>query len=69
MGRESHVMESAMDTGRSPGPDPAQDHVHDLADEVVGQRQVTEQQPVLGGPEEQVEHHLPVHRQRTAHAS
>src|ERR1019366_4761471 len=37
---------------------------HDLVDEDAGHRQVAEQQAVLGGPEEQVEDHVPVHRRR-----
>jgi len=55
------LSETQRDSAR---PDPVQDHVHHLADEVVGQRQVTEQQPVLRGPEEQVKHHLLVDRGR-----
>jgi hypothetical protein len=38
--------------------DAVQDHVGDFADEIVGHRQMAEQQPVLGRPDEQVKDHL-----------
>src|SRR5690349_15485830 len=41
---------------------PGQNNVHHIGDELAGHRQVAEQQAMLGRAEEQIEHHIPVHR-------